>query len=151
MGLILLLSLFIQEPILDWPVRGTITSGYGPRWGSVHKGVDISAAEGTWVRSASDGLVIWAGKEGGYGNLVIVKHGDGFYTYYAHLQSYCVFQWQRVKKHQKLGRVGATGNSTGPHLHFEVRLLKQAQDPLTLLPPIEVTPSKRRVTSVGGP
>lgn len=153
MTLIFLLALLGQETNpqgFRWPVEGNITSGYGPRWGTTHRGVDISAVEGTWVRAAAGGKVVWAGEYGKYGNLVTVRHSNGFRTFYAHLQNFCVFKYQRVEKGQRLGRVGITGKTTGPHLHFEIHLAKQAQDPLSLLPPIFTTPAQGEVAT-GGP
>lgn len=138
--------------VLSWPLEGLITSGYGPRWGQLHRGIDIRAIEGTWVRSAADGLVVWAGEYKSYGNLVAVRHADGVKTFYAHLQNFCVFKGQKIKQGQKVGRVGITGKTTGPHLHFQVLLNMKSQDPLSLLPPqlLASTPDKgERV--VGGP
>ena len=152
MKIVLILALFGQEgTLLSWPVAGRVTSGYGPRWGSFHRGIDISAEEGTWVRAAEDGLVIWAGEYGEFGNLVTVRHKGKSKTYYGHLKNYCVFQYQKVRKGQKLGRVGSTGKSTGPHLHFEVHLAKQAQDPLSLLPAQLVVAGTPAPRAVGGP
>jgi len=134
---------------LDWPIEGRITSQYGSRWGQLHGGLDIGAAEGQWVRAAADGMVIYAAEYGNYGNLVTVRHANKVVTYYAHLKNMCVFRWQKVKKGQRIGRIGMTGRTTGPHLHFEVRVHKKSQDPLLWLSPTvgEDTES----TAVGGP
>jgi murein DD-endopeptidase MepM/ murein hydrolase activator NlpD len=150
--LILLLVPFDAPTEFSWPIEGSITSGYGPRWGKTHRGIDISAKEGTWVRAAKGGLVVWAGEYGKYGNMVTIRHEDGTKTYYAHLQNFCVFKYQRVKRKQRVGRVGTTGKSTGPHLHFEIHFNKVAQDPLSLLPSRRmVSQPETVVRAVGGP
>lgn len=139
---------------LTWPVNGRITSRYGHRtiFGQegFHDGIDISAYQGTWVRTAAPGLVIYAGEYGEYGNLVAVRHKDGTVTYYGHLLDFCVFKRQRLKKRQKVGKVGMTGRATGPHLHFEVRKHRKAVDPLDFLP-IRSDPYDQDNLPVGGP
>lgn len=120
-------------PRLSWPVRGTVTSGYGMRWGRLHAGIDIAAPEGTPVAAAADGKVIFAGWAGGYGNLVLIAHGDGIVTAYAHLASIAVGQGARVSRGSVVGTVGSTGHSTGPHLHFEVRVNGTPVDPMAYL------------------
>jgi murein DD-endopeptidase MepM/ murein hydrolase activator NlpD len=116
-----------------WPVNGAVTSGYGQRWGRLHAGVDIAAGFGTTIAAAASGTVIHAGWLGGYGNLVVVDHGGGLSTAYAHQQQIYVSIGQSVSQGQALGEVGSTGNSTGPHLHFEVRINGTAVDPLGYL------------------
>lgn len=110
----------------EWPTNGTVTSGFGHRSspggiGSTnHQGMDIGAPTGNPVTAADGGKVISAGWNGGYGNCVIIDHGNGYKTLYGHLSGYEVKQGQIVKKDQQIGKVGSTGNSTGPHLHFGV-------------------------------
>jgi murein DD-endopeptidase MepM/ murein hydrolase activator NlpD len=104
-----------------WPLRGTITSRYGPRWGTTHKGLDIAAPTGTTVSAFMSGTVTFSGWQGGYGNLVIINHGNGLQSYYGHNSKLLVSSGQKVSKGQAISRVGSTGDSTGPHLHFEVR------------------------------
>jgi murein DD-endopeptidase MepM/ murein hydrolase activator NlpD len=116
-----------------WPVRGTVTSGFGMRWGRLHAGIDIAAPMGTPVRAAQSGQVIFAGTQGGYGNLVLIAHGDGIVTAYAHLSSIGVGVNQFVDRGQIIGAVGSTGHSTGPHLHFEVRVNGRPVDPMAYL------------------
>ena len=116
---------------LAWPVQGTITSNFGPRWGTYHRGVDIGAPAGTPVRAADSGMVVFAGWNGGYGNLVKVAHGSDMQTWYAHLSEIKVSTGQEVKKGDVIGYVGSTGRSTGPHLHFEVHVEGVAKDPLS--------------------
>ncbi len=121
---------------LGWPVYGPLTSRFGvrrhPLFGIVrmHHGVDIGAPWGTPVRVASGGTVVFAGWFGGYGKLVVVDHGDGLATLYGHLSSIQVRPGQRVAPGTVVGRVGSTGYSTGPHLHFEIRVHGRPVDPL---------------------
>ena len=103
------------------PISGTITSRYGGRWGSVHTGLDIATSSGTSIKAAAGGTVSYAGWKGSYGNLVVISHGNGIQTYYAHCSSLLVSAGQSVSQGQVIARVGSTGNSTGPHLHFEIR------------------------------
>lgn len=116
-----------------WPVGGPVTSEFGQRClnGScrMHNGIDISAPHGTPVGAAGSGTVISAGSQGGYGGTVIINHGDGFATLYAHLSSISVSTGQKVNRGTIVGTVGSTGNSTGPHLHFEVRAGGAPQNP----------------------
>jgi murein DD-endopeptidase MepM/ murein hydrolase activator NlpD len=116
-----------------WPVNGTVVSGFGMRWGRMHEGIDISAASGTPIWAAAAGTVIYAGWLGGYGNLVVVDHGNGLSTAYAHASSILVGVGQSVAQGETVSLVGSTGNSSGPHLHFEVRVNGTAVDPLLYL------------------
>lgn len=111
------------------PVGGPISSGFGPRWGRMHNGVDVSANTGTGVVAARGGTIVSAQVDGGYGNLVIIDHGDGMVTFYAHLSSFSVSSGQSVNSGQLIGAVGCTGSCTGPHLHFEVRIGGVPYDP----------------------
>ncbi len=98
-----------------------VTSCFGPRWGALHAGIDLAAPAGTPVRAAGTGRVVTAGYSyGGYGLSVLVDHGDGYLTHYGHLATAVVAAGQRVSAGQPVGREGSTGDSTGPHLHFEV-------------------------------
>jgi murein DD-endopeptidase MepM/ murein hydrolase activator NlpD len=118
---------------LLWPVNGRVTSGFGMRWGRMHQGIDISASTGTPIRAARAGVVITAGTMGGYGNVVIVSHGGGFSTLYAHQSRLGCREGQEVEPGQVIGYVGSTGHSTGPHLHFETRVDGVARDPMHYL------------------
>lgn len=102
------------------PTRGSLSSRYGMRGGRMHKGVDIAASVGTPIYAADGGKVVFAGWKGSYGYLVEINHGNGYVTRYAHCSSINVKVGDRVVKGQLIARVGATGNATGPHLHFEV-------------------------------
>ena len=118
---------------LRWPVGGGITSGYGPRGGGFHTGIDIGAGYGTGVGAASAGRVVSAGWSGGYGNCVLIDHGNGLVTRYAHLSQISVHSGQSVGSGQIIGLVGSTGIATGPHLHFEVIVNGQTTNPLNYL------------------
>jgi murein DD-endopeptidase MepM/ murein hydrolase activator NlpD len=117
---------------LIWPVSGPVVSGYGMRWGRMHMGIDIAVGYGTPIHAAASGTVIFAGWMGGYGNFVIVDHGGGLSTAYAHQSSIAV-GGGTVSQGQVLGYVGCTGHCFGPHLHFEVRINGSAVDPLGYL------------------
>ncbi|MDR7556217.1 MAG: peptidoglycan DD-metalloendopeptidase family protein [Armatimonadota bacterium] len=118
-----------------WPLRGMVTSRFGFRRHPIfrarlfHQGVDIAAPHGTPVRAAGDGAVLFAGWYGGYGKLVVLDHGDGLSTLYGHLSAILVAPGAQVVRGQVIGRVGSTGYSTGPHLHFEIRRNGQPIDP----------------------
>lgn len=118
-----------------WPVDGPVGDPFGPRGNRFHAGIDVLAATGTPVSAAAGGRVTWAGRlAGGWGNLVVVAHADGVRTMYAHLSAIAVRVGQRVGTGDRLGAVGATGDASGPHLHFEVRLRGAAVDPRPALP-----------------
>lgn len=116
-----------------WPVNGPITSGFGPRWGRLHAGIDIGVGFGVPIGAVAAGTVVYSGWLGGYGNLVVVDHGNGLSTAYAHQQRIYVSVGQTVAQGESLGEVGSTGFSTGAHLHFEVRINGSAVDPLGYL------------------
>lgn len=118
----------------SWPLTGTITSGYGQRGGRLHAGVDIAARIGTPVRAAKAGTVTFAGTASGYGIAVYLEHDSGEVTRYGHLSRLTVRRGQQVDRGDPIGLSGNTGNSTGPHLHFEVRAAGRAVDPLPYLP-----------------
>lgn len=111
------------------PVEGRLTSEFGPRWGRMHEGVDFGAPVGTPIRASADGTVGFVGSRGGYGRLVIVAHGGGVETYYAHASKVYVGRGQRVKQGEVIATVGMSGEVTGPNLHFEIRLNGKPVDP----------------------
>ncbi|HEX2241204.1 MAG TPA: peptidoglycan DD-metalloendopeptidase family protein [Actinomycetota bacterium] len=117
-----------------WPLNGPITSYYGERWGRMHTGVDINGYTGQPVVSSKAGRVILASYYSGYGNCVIIDHGGGFSTLYAHLSDFAVSAGEDVGQAQIIGDVGCTGNCYGDHLHFEVRINGSPVDPLDYLP-----------------
>jgi murein DD-endopeptidase MepM/ murein hydrolase activator NlpD len=116
-----------------WPVHGVLTSSFGWRWGRMHEGIDLAVPTGTPVVAAAAGTVIVAGWFGGYGNLVVVDHGNGFSTAYGHNTSVAVGFGQSVAQGQLVAYSGNTGHSTGPHVHFEVRINGSPVDPLGYL------------------
>jgi murein DD-endopeptidase MepM/ murein hydrolase activator NlpD len=116
-----------------WPVLGPVTSPFGWRWGRMHEGIDIAASSGTPIRAAASGTVIHAGWLGGYGNLTVIDHGGGVATAYGHQSSLAAGSGAFVAQGQVIGYIGSTGHSTGPHLHFEVRVNGVPQDPLGYL------------------
>ena len=119
-----------------WPAKGIFTSGYGWRWGRMHRGVDIAGPIGTPILAAAPGEVVFAGwNSGGYGKLVKLKHPDESITFYAHNNRILVQKGQEVDQGEQIAAMGNTGRSTGPHLHFEIRPRgKGAVDPLAHLP-----------------
>ncbi len=109
--------------VVEWvnPMPGgAMTSCYGQRWGRLHAGVDLAAAHGTPIRAAGAGTVVRAGAAQGYGNAVLIDHGNGYLTHYGHMSAITVIEGQRVEAGAQIGNEGSTGHSTGPHLHFEV-------------------------------
>jgi len=118
-----------------WPVEGILTGHYG-KWrggrhsGHYHAGVDIAAPVGTPIYSPLDGTVAFVGRKGGYGLAVVIEHGNGIATLYAHNSDVSVQEGDIVKKGQHIAKVGSSGHSTGPHLHYEVRVEGRPQNPL---------------------
>lgn len=127
-------SLLASTPSL-WPARGWVTSDFGSRLDPytadrvMHQGLDIAAPHGKEVFSPSDGTVVFAGLEGGYGNVIVIDHGYGIKTRYGHLAKILVKSGVKVKRGEKIAAVGNTGRSTGPHLHYEVRVNGIPQNP----------------------
>ncbi|OLF18111.1 M23 family metallopeptidase [Actinophytocola xanthii] len=111
------------------PAQGRVSSEYGPRWGTQHRGVDIAAVTGTPVGAASAGVVRDASWRGGYGKAVVIDHGNGVSTLYGHNSELLVRPGDRVQAGQTVAKVGSTGDSTGPHLHFEVMVDGKKVDP----------------------
>lgn len=116
-----------------WPACGAVTSEYGYRWGRLHAGLDIDDPP-TGIRAAKSGVVIFADYQGGYGRLTLIDHGDGVVTGYAHQSQQHVAEGQRVQRGEAIGVIGATGNVTGTHLHFETRVNGSAVNPRRFLP-----------------
>lgn len=124
----------------QWPISGRVSSGFGyrvhPIFGTrrLHRGIDVGASSGTPIAAAKGGTVILAGWNGGYGNCVVISHGDGITSLYAHQSSLAVSVGDTVSRGDIVGYVGSTGQSTGPHLHFEIRVSGTAVDPAPYLP-----------------
>jgi hypothetical protein len=117
-----------------WPVRGELTSGFGPRSGGMHTGLDIDADTGTPVVAAWPGKVVLTDEYYGYGSTVIIDHGDEFSSLYGHLSEFATKSGQRVERGEVVGLVGCTGTCTGDHLHFEIRIEEDSVNPLPYLP-----------------
>ena len=113
----------------SWPAGGAVTSEYGPRWGRMHRGIDIDGSTGDPIYAAQAGTVTYTGWYYGYGNMTLVRHADGVTTAYAHQSSIGVGVGQQVARGDTIGRIGATGNVTGSHLHFETRTGSGAVNP----------------------
>lgn len=121
--------------VFRWPVQGHVSSPFGKRDGQTHDGLDIAVDEGTPVKSAADGRVIYEGNGvSGYGNLLIVKHEGLYATVYAHNQENLVEKGEFVEAGQVIAKVGQTGRASGPHLHFEIRFNSKPTNPMPLLP-----------------
>lgn len=140
-----------------WPVRGRLSGGFGRRTdpfngeGSFHSGVDISADYGEPVRAAADGFVVSVGRRAGSGRLVVIDHGGGISTWYAHLSGFRAYRGQPVQRGDVIGYVGSSGRSTGPHLHYEVRLWDAPLNPWRFLRTSTVlTARSRHLDSRGG-
>lgn len=134
------------ESLFTWPIaEGRLTSGFGPRNGHFHEGIDIAAPRGTPVLAAADGEVIFSDVLRGYGKVVIVRHGKGYVTVYAHNQQHHVRDGQFVQRGEHLADVGQSGRVTGPNLHFEIRKDNLARNPLAYLP------QDRRTVQRGSP
>ncbi|GAA0230239.1 hypothetical protein GCM10009539_14550 [Cryptosporangium japonicum] len=132
-----------QLPVWVKPASGPLSSLYAARWGTFHYGIDFAAAYGSTVKAASAGTVIRAGWYGGYGQIVIIDHGDGVTTRYGHNSELLVSVGDHVEAGDAISKVGSTGQSTGPHCHFEVRINDVPEDPLSWLEDHDVS-----VTSV---
>ena len=123
-----------------WPTAGYVSSGYGSRLHPIlgivrlHAGIDLGSVQGQGIYASKSGVVIRAEWVGGYGNTVVIDHGGGFSTLYGHLHAYSTKTGEFVQAGQEVGKLGSTGLSTGPHLHFEIRVNGTAEDPLKYLP-----------------
>jgi murein DD-endopeptidase MepM/ murein hydrolase activator NlpD len=118
-----------------WPVQGMVAAPFGMDGDRRHDGIDISAPVGTPIRAADSGRVVYSdNKMRGYGNLIIIEHGDNFFTIYAHNKENLVEEEVSVKQGDIIARVGRTGNATGPHLHFEIRKGSKPLNPVQFLP-----------------
>lgn len=137
-------------PRFAWPIEaGTLSSHFGQRGDSFHDGIDISAPVGTPVKAADAGEVVYSDVLRGYGNVIIVRHANGYATVYAHNDRNLVETGVRVRRGQTIAEVGDTGRTTGANLHFEVRMDNIARDPLFFLPPSQIAEPRRGV-GLGG-
>jgi murein DD-endopeptidase MepM/ murein hydrolase activator NlpD len=119
-----------DAPRFAWPVAGTVRSAFGPRGGGQHHGIDIAAPHGTPIVAAGAGEVVLAGRQTGYGRMVVLRHAPGLFTLYAHASELVVREGEVVERGAIIARVGRSGNASGPHLHFEVREGARPVDPL---------------------
>jgi len=132
-----------------WPVEGRLQGAWGMRIdpfsgeGGFHKGVDIGAPYGAPVKATADGLVVQAGYMSGYGRLVVIDHGNGMQTWYAHLARVSVIQGQEVRRGEIIGGVGSSGKATAPHLHYEVRIAGNPVNPFNFLRTAMVSTAKK--------
>ena len=130
-----------------WPVIGHLTGTFGERMdpfsgeGAFHTGVDISSQYGDAVRASADGVVIEADERAGYGRLVVVDHGFGVTTCYGHLSSFNVMVGEQIRRGDTIGNVGVSGRSTGPHVHYEVRINGAPVNPMRYLRQASAAPS----------
>jgi len=122
-----------------WPVEGPVNSPYGQRNGKMHDGIDLGGDEGDPIYASAAGEVVYSDKLGGYGNLVILKHEDGFFTAYAHNDKNLVDKGDNVKQGERIAELGRTGNASGDHLHFEIRDDSGTYDPELFLPQARYT------------
>jgi murein DD-endopeptidase MepM/ murein hydrolase activator NlpD len=123
-----------RQSRMAWPTVGEISSPFGYRWGKMHTGIDIANESGTPIRAVLAGRIIFVGWVSGYGKTVMIEHSKGFVTLYGHLARYSVAEGQAVLAGQTIASMGSTGNSTGPHLHFEVQVNGTALNPVSVLP-----------------
>lgn len=121
-----------------WPIENPrVTSAFGTRGSRPHSGIDIGAQVGTAVMAVEDGIVLHAERLSSYGNLIVIKHAQNYFSAYAHNSKIFVKKGQQVKKGQKVSLVGMTGHTKGPHMHFEIHQKMEAVDPETVLPKIK--------------
>jgi murein DD-endopeptidase MepM/ murein hydrolase activator NlpD len=131
------------EGIFIWPLAsGTLTSTFGPRGEGFHDGIDLGAPPGTPIRASRDGVVIYSDSLRGYGNVVIVEHGGGYATVYAHNRENLVRAGERVRQGQLVANLGSSGRTSGPNLHFEIRKDNLARNPIYFLPSQTATRDK---------
>jgi murein DD-endopeptidase MepM/ murein hydrolase activator NlpD len=143
---------YVKQKVFTWPIRAKnrLTSGFGwrvhPITGnrSFHTGIDIGAAYGTPIHAAADGVVIFSGNGGSYGNMIILRHKNGLFTVYGHASKLIAKKGQFVRRGQKIALVGSTGASTGPHLHFEVKGTEKHVNPTIAFRKTERVAVKRR-------
>ncbi len=139
-----------------WPVRGQLVGGFGDRLdpfsgeGTFHSGVDIAATYGEPIHAAADGFVVWVGPKSGSGRLVVIDHGAGLTTWYAHLSAFRVNSGQSIHRGDVIGYVGSSGRSTGPHLHYEVRLYDAPVNPWRFLRHESTSTASRSLMRHGG-
>lgn len=120
--------------LFEWPTNGIFTSGFKWRWGRMHQGIDLADNTGTPIKAARSGVIEFAGEKGDYGNVVFIDHGNNIGTRYGHASKLLVKEGQYVYQGETIALVGNTGRSTGPHVHFEIRIDDKPINPLRYLP-----------------
>ena len=135
LGTLNIYRIAIEKVPLAHPIKDNhrFTSGFGPRWGRMHNGLDFAAPHGTPIYASADGVVIFAGRQSAYGRLIKIKHDFGYETRYAHLSKIRVKNGQRVSRGERIGDMGNTGRSTGTHLHYEIRSNGKAVNPMNYI------------------
>ncbi len=124
----------VVKGVFVWPVKGEVSSGFGSRDGRPHDGIDIRAPKGTPVKASAGGEVIFSGKMSGYGNLLVIRHSQDYFSAYAHNDELEVKEGKKVSQGDLIAKVGDTGHASGYHLHFEIRQGSTPMDPLLFLP-----------------
>lgn len=124
----------VVKNYFSWPIRGEVSSEFGSRSGRFHDGIDIRSEPGRPVRASASGKVVFSGKFGSYGNLILIRHPNAYFTAYGHNSENLVREGDEVSKGSIIAKVGNTGNATGYHLHFEIRSGSRAMNPLFFLP-----------------
>lgn len=122
------------QGLFAWPLRGEVSSGFGERDGKPHDGIDIRAPKGSPVKASAAGEVVYAGKMSGYGNLLVLRHEQDYFSAYAHNDEIEVKEGRKVVQGEEIAKVGDTGHATGYHLHFEIRQGSTPMNPLLFLP-----------------
>lgn len=124
----------VVKGVFAWPLKGEVSSEFGPRGGRPHDGIDIRSPKGTPIHASASGEVVYAGRMSGYGNLIVLQHEQDYFTAYAHNDEIKVKTGKKVGKGDLIAKVGDTGHATGYHLHFEIRQGSTPMDPLLFLP-----------------
>jgi Membrane proteins related to metalloendopeptidases len=138
----------IEKGMFIWPSEGPVNSVFGWRWGRPHDGIDIGGDSGDPILATATGEVVYSDRLGGYGNLIVLKHPNGLFSAYAHNKKNLVKTGSQVHQGQLIARMGATGNATGEHLHFEIRDQQSTYDPQQFLPQNRFArSSKKRLTA----
>ncbi len=124
----------VVKGMFIWPINGEVSSGFGDRDGHPHDGIDIRSPKGTPIKAAAEGEVVFAGDMQGYGNLILIKHRDNYFSAYAHNDENLTKEGKKVSQGELIAKVGDTGRATGYHLHFEIRYKSTPMNPISFLP-----------------
>lgn len=124
----------VKQIVLSWPAKGSISSEYGSRDGKMHHGIDIKRNNGKNIMASAPGIIKFSGKNGGFGKMIIIDHGNGIETFYAHCSKLFAMKKSKVRRGQLIAKMGSSGKSDGVHLHFEIRIDGKSKNPLKYLP-----------------